>query len=373
MGKDLRGKEIGEGVTQSQSGLYKARYRSKSGKRPEKSFEKLTDAKKWLIEMKYKEEHCSIYCSDKMTLDVWYDYWIDHIKRNIRATTKRNYQSLYSKNIKDLLGNMPINKIKALHCQEVLNEMSDRGLSKGSQKGVKALLGSILLSACDNDMLSANPMKRTVETIGDDPEERITLSRQDEQKLFSRLKKSKHYYLFVLVIQTGLRVGEVIGLKWSDIDFVKGTLTVNRSVSYIKEEKKYVEFPPKTKAGHRTIPLTQIALNALMQVKQKRALSNQSINILYADYVFTTKSGLPVSKAYLDNALKVFCEKEGIAVISMHNLRHTFASRCIEAGMRPKSLQKILGHSDISITMNRYVHTSEEEIKNEMQKIEKYA
>lgn len=143
----------------------------------------------------------------------------------------------------------------------------------------------------------------------------------------------ENQYRFIL--QTGLRTGELVGLKWEDIDFEKKTLTISRSMEFRYKVGEWRVGPPKSKSGYRTIPLTDEAIRILKAQKEK--------NSTY------------------DTALFKICDKVGIKRFSMHVLRHTFATRCIEAGMLPKTLQKILGHSNIGITMNLYVHITEEE------------
>ena len=122
---------------------------------------------------------------------------------------------------------------------------------------------------------------------------------------------------------------------------------------------------PKSKSGYRTIPLTDEAIRILKAQDEK----NKRIKVIpeeWSEFVFLCRKGQPVKNSTYDTALFKICEKAGINKFSMHVLRHTFATRCIEGGMMPKTLQKILGHSNIGITMNLYVHITEEEKQKEI-------
>lgn len=144
------------------------------------------------------------------------------------------------------------------------------------------------------------------------------------------------------------------------IDFEKKTLTISRSMEFRYKVGEWRVGSPKSKSGYRTIPLTDEAIRILKAQKEKNS-KIKVVNLEWKDQVFLCRKGEPVKNSTYDTALFKICDKAGIKRFSMHVLRHTFATRCIEAGMLPKTLQKILGHSNIGITMNLYVHITEEE------------
>ena len=186
-----------------------------------------------------------------------------------------------------------------------------------------------------------------------------------QRKFLEHVKGSSYENQYRFVLQTGLRTGELIGLKWSDIDFKKRTLKIERSMEYRYKVGEWRVGEPKSKSGFRTIPLTQEAIRILKEQKRK----NSNIDIIsmeWADTVFLCRKGTPVKNSTYDSNLFKICDKAGIDRFSMHILRHTFATRCIEAGMLPKTLQKIMGHSNIGITMNLYVHITEDEKQKEI-------
>ena len=159
--------------------------------------------------------------------------------------------------------------------------------------------------------------------------------------------------------------GELVGLKWEDVDFKSKTIQICRSMEYRYSAKEWRIGEPKSKSGYRTIPLTEEAVTILKKQKEKNKRISE-ISTEWEEFVFLCRKGTPVKNSTYDTALFKICDKAKIPRFSMHILRHTFATRCIEAGMKPKTLQMLLGHSNIGITMNLYVHTTEEEKKKEM-------
>ena len=159
----------------------------------------------------------------------------------------------------------------------------------------------------------------------------------------------------------------MVGLKWKDVDLKSKTIQIRRSMEYRYSAKEWRIGEPKNKSGYRTILLTKEAVAILKKQKEKNKRISE-ISTEWEEFVFLCRKGTPVKNSTYDTALFKICDKAKIPRFSMHILRHTFATRCIEAGMKPKILQMLLGHSNIGITMNLYVHTTEEEKKKEWQK-----
>ena len=171
------------------------------------------------------------------------------------------------------------------------------------------------------------------------------------------------------MLQTGLRTGELVGLKWEDLDFESRKIAISRSMEFRYGYQEFKIGEPKSKHGYRTIPMTQTAYD-ILALKASEKETRYVCDEKYANFVFLCRKGSPIKNSTYDTALYKLTEKAGIEHISMHTLRHTFATRCIEAGMRPKTLQGILGHANIGITMNLYVHNTEEEKEKEIKKFE---
>lgn len=367
MGKDLKGKEIGEGLSQKSNGKYSARFRSRGGKRIEKQFDKYNEAKKWLADAKYEDEHGDIAAGSVMTFDTWFWFWLNNRKQSIRDTTLRSYKEFYNSRIKEYLGDMPLSSIKPLHCQNVVNQAVENGYKYQTILKTIALLRTVFTAAVENQLIRFNPMLKSVKVQDPDrPDEPRVLTRAEEVLFLETAQKYAYYNDFRFVLQTGIRCGELIGLKWQDVNLTAKNLSIERNMLYLNN--RFVIHPPKSKSGYRKIPLTEEACEILAEVKKKK---KNRISFEYRDFIFTNSHGFPIANSNYDNAIKAVAKKAGMEPLSMHTLRHTFATRCIEAGMNPKTLQKILGHSDLSITMNLYVHATDETIKAEMRKFEK--
>lgn len=365
MGKDLKGKELGVGITQQQNGLYSARFVDKYGKRQQKRFKKLQECRQWIANTTYVDEHSNIAQASNMIVDAWFIYWIDIKKKTVRPNTVRNYTERYEHNIKPVIGKMLLTDVKPLQCQKVFLNMAD-SYATSTLYQTRITLYSMLEFAVENDVILSNPCKKTVKSdMGNKSEKKEALT-IDLQRAFLAVAEGVSYAnQFKFILQTGLRCGELVGLKWKDIDFSKKTLTIQRSMEYRYSVGEWRIGEPKSKSGYRTIPLTDEAILILHDQKEK----NKSIKvpkIEWKDFVFLCRTGAPVKNSTYDSALFKVCDNANIKRFSMHILRHTFATRCIEGGMRPKTLQMLLGHSNIGITMNLYVHTTEEEKQKEI-------
>lgn len=373
MGKDLKGKELGVGISQRKDGLYTARFISKkTGKSVQKYFPKLQECRKWYADAKFKDEHGGINASGNMTVTAWFNYWIDNIKGdNIRPNTRRNYKERFEHNIKGCIGNMLLSEVKPMHCQNVLNRMKDK-YKNSTINQTRITLYCMFSDAVENDVIIKNPVTKQgcKCNFGKEPKKVRALTLDEQKKFLEVAKNCSNYNQFAFILQTGLRTGELIGLKWSDIDFDKKVMHIQRSMEYRYSVGEWRIGEPKSKAGYRDVPLTEEAI-AILKNQKEKLKSIKVINMQFKDFVFLCRKGEPTKNSAYDTTLFKLCDKAGIDRFSMHVLRHTMATRCIEGGMRPKTLQVILGHSNVGITMNLYVHVTEDEKVKEVERIEK--
>lgn len=366
MGKDLKGKEIGAGIVQQPNGTYFARFVDKFGKRRTKRSKKLQEVKQWLADATYIDQHSDLDQATDMLVDAWFDYWIGIKKQTVRPNTVRNYSDRYERNIKGVIGNKLLTDVKPIHCQKIFSDMADEGYKTTTIYQTRIALYNMFEFARENDVLIANPCKKSLKSDMGKPSDKKEALTIDVQKKFLEAVVGYSYenqYRFVL--QTGLRTGELIGLKWSDIDFENRTMKIERTMEYRYKVGEWRVGPPKSKSGYRTIPLTDEAILILENQRSK----NKSLKLVpmeWKDIVFLCRKETPVKNSTYDTGLFKYCDRVGIPRFSMHVLRHTFATRCIEGGMKPKTLQKILGHSNIGITMNLYVHITEDEKHREI-------
>lgn len=366
MGKDLKGKELGVGISQQSDKLYVARFTDKFGIRKTKRFKKLQECRQWIADASYISKHSDIENASDILVDTWYEYWISIKKQTVRPNTVRNYSERYERNIKGIIGKKLLSEVKPIHCQKIFSDMAEQGYKTTTIYQTRITLYNMLEFAKENDVILSNPCKKSVKSdMGKPSEKKVALTIDEQRKFLMAATGQSYENQYKFTLQTGLRTGELVGLKWYDIDFGKRTVTISRTMEYRYKVGEWRVGPPKSKSGYRTIPLTDEAIRILKDQKEKNS-KIKVINIEWRDQVFLSRKGEPVKNSTYDTALFKICDKAEIRKFCMHILRHTFATRCIEGGMIPKTLQKILGHSNIGITMNLYVDATEEEKTKEM-------
>ena len=369
MGRNLKGKELGEGIYQQANGTYCARFIDRFGKRKSKRSKKLQEVRQWLADATYINEHSDIEQATNMMVDAWFEYWIDVKKKTVRPNTVRNYTERYNKNIQKIIGRKILTEVKPIHCQKIFTDMAEEGYKTSTIYQTRIALFNMLEFAKENEVILSNPSKKSVKSDMGKPSQKKEALTIDIQKKFIEYAKGQSYEnQFRFILQTGLRTGELVGLKWEDIDFSKKAIRSQRSMEYRYSVGEWRIGEPKSKAGYRTIPLTDETIRILTEQKEKNK-NIKKIQEEWYEFIFLSRKGEPVKNSAYDTALFKICDKAKINRFSMHVLRHTFATRCIEGGMMPKTLQKILGHSNIGITMNLYVHITEDEKQKEIDKV----
>lgn len=323
-----------------------------------------------------------------MTVDAWFEYWINHIVGDLSPNTRRNYRERYKHNIRPVIGSMLLSGVKPMHCKMVLNRMEEDYAGSTIRQAYIAM-GTMFRSAVMNDLIAKHPMdgvRYTKPIRAVDDIKYLTV--EEQQQFLEVAKRSHNYYQYALVLETGLRTGELIGLTWDAIDWEKRTLTINKTLEYRHDRGYWRAGPPKTQQSYRTIPLTNRAYDILQHVELYRRRRKESdelsqtleymdrrtglkAQLVMRDLVFINfRTGMPNKNSSYDTHLYKLCEVAGIPPFSMHTLRHTYATRAIEGGMQPKVLQKLLSHSSIQTTMDTYVHVSEDSLSKAVRQFE---
>lgn len=388
MGKNLKGKECGKGISQRKDGKFTARFTTKDGGRREKHFNTLPEARNWLADAQYEDKHGKVITSPEMTVDMWFDFWMENLICDLSPNTRRNYRERYKINIQPVIGSMRLSDVKPMHCKIVLNRM-DAVYAGSTIRQTYIAMGTMLRAAVINKMIFEHPMDgvrytKPVRAVDD-----IKFLTVEEQQIFMEAAKRSHNYRqYALLLETGLRTGELIGLTWDAIDWRKRTLTVNKTLEYRHKQDSWRAGPPKTATSYRTIPLTNRAFDILKECYSERDTRKESDTLsqileyidrrtgetnylVMKDLVFINfRTGEPAKNSSYDTHLYKLCDEAGIKRFCMHALRHTYATRAIESGMQPKVLQKLLGHKSIKTTMDRYVHVTDDSMTSAIRQFE---
>lgn len=369
MAKGLNGKELPKGIRQRENGRYEGRVKYEY-----KSYsvygDTLTETKKKMTELKYRLEHGLFVEKRKITLNEWFCTWMNEYKKNrVKIGTYHNYQKYYESILRDRFGEKYISDIRGEHIQKLYNDLFEKGYALSSIKIVSAVLNGCMQQALRNGLIERNPVK-----LAELPRQKEKGTRQamtrEQQALFMEYAKDSYLYnLFAVMLRTGMRSGEIRGLKYTDIDRKKNVIHVQRTLKYI-EGQGYLEDTPKTRTSKRDIPLTKDILELLEAQRRYWGFKVTRLD----SYLFCNKNGEPLSRDRVQAEIERIIKRIRAAGyeferITPHVFRHTFATRAIEAGMQPQVLKTILGHSSLAMTMDLYSHVLPDTKADEMEKI----
>lgn len=385
--RDDKHKILKTGEGQRSNGTYFFRWTDKDGKR------KVVYAKT-LEDLRDKENDIEKEILDGIksearyiTVNELYDLW-KKLKRGIKDNTFSNYKYLYENYVRhSFLGKQRVSTVKKTDVKRFYNNLiDDKGLKASSVDGIHTIMHQVFELAVDDDYIRKNPSDNVLKEIKrsqrymNDKKKALT---KDQQELFlNYLRKNtryRHWYpIFATMIGTGMRVGEVIGLRWCDIDMDNNTIDINHTLVYYNHHEEdgfksgcYANInTPKTKGSNRVIPILDMVKEALMIEKRtQEILEMKSVDVIdgYDDFVFLNRYGKTHRAGSLNKALVRIirdCNDEQLhenpetelllPSFSCHTLRHTFTTRLCEAGVNVKVIQSILGHKDITTTLNIY-------------------
>ena len=273
MGKDLKGKELGKGISQRKDGRYCGRFTDRFGRRQSVYAFKLSELRSLMNTAVYENEKRLNVYSERITINDWYETWMDLYKKNtVRATTYANYASNYERYIRSEIGFIRLADINAAHIQKLLNSLHEKGYMYKTVLQVRIILVDMFEKAIASEFMTKNPAKGATVIKGRQKERRVLTV--DEQATFLKVVAGNWYEpLFCLALLTGLRQGELCALTWDDIDFETKKLSVNKTLIYSKnigeKNASYKCNPPKTEKGNRTISLTDEAIAVLRKQKSQ--------------------------------------------------------------------------------------------------------
>ena len=309
-----------------------------------------------------------------MTLNQYLPKWLEMAaKRKVKDTTFVNYQNVINFRILPVLGHVTLKDLNGSACQKFFNLLIDQELSNGYIKTIYKIFNISLEKAIDWDLILKNPLRKV-----DIPKERkrkYTVWKREELLRFLQVAKDEnldYFALFFVCIYTGLRRGELLGLKWEDVNFKNGNLHIQRNQTYLNGTFTYGSL--KTESSNRLIKLDDETLNTLMQHKKRQS----ELKLLYGpqysieNLIFSRKNGQPIQPTTLTVTFHNIMKKSNVPKIRFHDLRHTHATLLLEAGVSLKEVQERLGHSSIKMTGDIYAHVTEEMKSNASKKFSEY-
>ncbi|MGM9552528.1 MAG: tyrosine-type recombinase/integrase [Clostridia bacterium] len=378
-----------KGESQRADGIYCYRWSSRDGKRH-------YIYAGTLDELREKEKQITVdefegIRTDKpnITVNDIFDMWCE-LKRGIKHNTFQNYKYMYNMFVRPSFGRLKLTMVKKSDVKKFYNTMADERILKiATIDNVHNVLHQVFDLAVDDNFIRVNPtdnmLKELKQSHNFAVEKRKALTVPQQELFLEFLKTStqyNHWYpVFAVMLGTGMRVGEIVGLRWCDIDFKENLISVNHTlVYYNKGDNNGCSFAintPKTKAGERTIPMLETVRAAFEQEReyqQEIGLSCQVEIDGYTDFVFINRFGNVQHQGTLNKAIRriirdcndnVLMKEHSdepvlLPPFSCHSLRHTFTTRLCEKGVNVKVIQDVLGHSDFSTTMNIYTDVTKD-------------
>lgn len=397
--KDSRGRKLPPNVTQRPDGVYMWR-KTVDGKAYQTTSKDLGALKRKIVDMEYNIKQGTVAAKNTLAniiMDEWFDKWIKTYKEGfVRETTILKYSTNYRVHISPALGKMRVKDIKNVHAVEFVQGLRGKGLGNTTVDCITFVLWDLLSKAEENEIIQKVPFKRS--TVRKDTydgklkngKQRRALSKEEQKAFLDFVKDSDNFNVysnyFIVMFGTGMRIGEINAIRECDIDFEKNIISVNHQFVYDNFGDGCVTrvAPPKTKHSIREIPMLKSVKEALIrQIEYVKENIKDGAEIDgYSGFVFYNSANRIMQKKHasqlIDRAINEYNDiQQDIAAdggtsfflkrFTPHECRHTFATRCIEAGMKPKTLQEILGHSAFHTTMDLYTHvlgdTKEEEMK----------
>ena len=393
--KDKKNRVLKEGEYQRSCGTYEFKWRDKSGGRHSISAVTLEELRE--KELDVLRDVLDGVKADKnnLTINDLYNSWVQ-LKRGLKDNTFSNYKYMYTMFVEPDFGKRKIVDLKRSDIRSFYNHLADeRHVQINTIDCIHTVLHQVLELGVEDDYLRYNPSDNALKELKKARNLESTKRRAltvSEQELFEAyLSKQGQYHrwypIFIIMLWTGMRVGEVTGLRWCDIDLEDDTISVNHTlVYYDKRNDKRCTFAintPKTAAGERIIPMLPKVKEAFMMEKQYQeecGLESRAVVDGYRDFIFINRFGNVQHQGTLNKALSRIVRDCNFEILdkphkkdtvilpkfSNHSLRHTFTTRMCEAGVNLKVMQEILGHADAETTMDIYAEATKELKKSEM-------
>ena len=290
----------------------------------------------------------------------WMEVWFEHYaKVKVRPSSHQTYRGYIDNHIKPNIGEIPLEKLTSLELQKFYKKLLEKGRvdrleSRHQSKGLSAktvrnihqIISSAMNLAREQKLIAGNPAEGCA-LPRLEHREMQTLPVEQLQSFLREAKESGVFEFYYLELATGLRRGELLGLKWEDVDLEQGDLRVRRQIARINGE--VVEAPLKTKNAYRTLPLAEDTVSILLEQKKK---------VDGSPWVFPSPTGGPISPDSVLHMLHRVLKRAGLPRVRFHDLRHTFATLALQSGVDVKTVSGMLGHFSAGFTLDTYAHVT---------------
>jgi len=292
---------------------------------------------------------------ERTTVSEFLSEWLDAVRHRLRPKTFRSYEQIVRVHLVPFLGAIPLAKLQPHHVQQLVASRLDLGLSPRTADYCRVVLRAAL-----NDAVRWGIIARNVAQLADPPrQERPAIEPWDideARRLLSVARHDRPGALFSVALALGLRQGEALGLTWDSIDLDRGTLAVTAQLQWISGEPTLV--PPKSSASRRVLILPQILREALRIHRRRQIEERLAAGSLWQgnrwNLVFTTAIGTPLDPRNVRRVFRRLCQQAGVRPIRFHDLRHTCATLLLAQEVPPRVVQELLGHSQITLTLDTY-------------------
>ncbi|WP_097014944.1 site-specific integrase [Anaerocolumna aminovalerica] len=391
MAKDLNGK-LGKGIRQRKDGRYEARA-SVNGININLYNYDLKQLKRDFETAKEQAQKNADTKRQNVTLNEWFDEWFTKYKvPYIKSTSVFPMKSKFQNTFGTQIGDMKVVDIRNIDIQDVINKLQESGRATSSMRDALGRVRECLESAKHNRIIDVNPCFEINVPWENKQVLRRFLTHEEQDTYLREVEHNWYKEMFYIMFLTGMRIGEVGGLKWSDVDFKNKCININRSLScnYEKGVKKILLTTPKTHNSYRKIPFIGEAEEMLLSQKRKVDKLKKELGKRFRsegefeDLVFVTTMGSPVLRYHAEKEVKKVVEainkREAFDSVREqrepkifedmypHAFRHTFCSRCFEREMNPKVVQGLMGHQHLSTTMDIYTHVTDDKNDEEIAK-----
>lgn len=321
-----------------------------------KYFKTAREAREWVKVYRDQVEAGLTLDGAKMTISAFFEIWLGAMQTSLRPKTLIQYRQIVRQHILPTFGNMKLKDLRPDQIQSFYTSKLEKGTSARTVLLIHAVLHKSLNYALKTGLTIRNPAD-AVNRPKIRRKEMVTLTDSQARALISAVDGTRDAALYYLAVSTGLRKGELLGLKWSDLDWKTRRLKIQRQTQSIPGQgQQFTE--PKTAAGRRVVVLGEKAIEILRKHQGIQNMERKFADDRWQEYdlIFPSTIGTPMEGTNLYHRYKLILQKCGLPNIRFHDLRHTAATLMLQQGTNPKIVQERLGHSDISLTLNTYSH-----------------